>query len=123
MKSSLARYKETTAQESLDMPNSHVVTKASIPIAPSWPKTWLVVGLALTLGVGVRFVLAFLVDYLDQRVKTLEQAGTAIRRASACRGSADRRGELAKLAKRGRQELSRYDPKTVKLLPQRCSRP
>src|ERR1700753_3034086 len=65
----LARYKESTAQQSLEMPDSHVVTRATIPIAPSWPKTWLVVGLALTLGVGVGIVLAFLVDYLDQRGK------------------------------------------------------
>src|SRR5438309_3571462 len=70
----LARYKETTAQESLEMPDSHVVTKASIPIGPSWPKTWFVLGLALTLGLGVGCVVAFLADYLDQRVKTLEQA-------------------------------------------------
>src|SRR6202044_3035755 len=70
----LARYKESTAQESLDMPDSLVATKASIPIAPSWPKTWLVLGLSLTLGLGVGSVLAFLADYLDRRVKTLEQA-------------------------------------------------
>ena len=44
----LARYKESTAQESLAMPDSHVVTRASIPIAPSWPKGMLVLGLALT---------------------------------------------------------------------------
>jgi exopolysaccharide transport family protein len=113
----LARYKETTAQESLEMPDSHVVTKASIPIAPSWPKTWLVVGLALTLGVGVGFVLAFLVDYLDQRVKTLEQAEQLSGVPALAAVPLIAAGELAKLAKRGRQELSRYDPKTVKLLP------
>ena len=113
----LARYKETTAQESLEMPDSHVVTKASIPIAPSWPKTWLFMGLALTLGGGVGFVLAFLIDYLDRRVKTLEQAeqlsGVPALAAIPLIGA----GELARLAKRGRQELSRYDPKAAKLLP------
>jgi uncharacterized protein involved in exopolysaccharide biosynthesis len=64
----LARYKESTAQESLEMPDSHVVTKASVPIAPSWPKTWFVLGLALTLGLGVGSVSAVLADDLDQRV-------------------------------------------------------
>ena len=34
----LARYKETSAQESLEMPDSRVVTRASIPIGPSFPK-------------------------------------------------------------------------------------
>ena len=113
----LARYKESTAQESLEMPDSHVVTKASVPISPSWPKTWFVLGLALTLGLGVGSVLAFLADYLDQRVKTLEQAEriTGVP-ALAAVPLVDTR-ELARLAKRGRSELGRYDPRTMKLLP------
>jgi succinoglycan biosynthesis transport protein ExoP len=113
----LARYKETTAQESLEMPDSHVVTKASIPIAPSWPKSTLVLGLALTLGLGMGCVLAFLADYLDQRIKTLEQAekisGVPALAAVPLVGTR----ELARLAKRGRSELGRYDPRAMKLLP------
>ncbi len=113
----LARYKESTAQESLEMPDSHVVTKASVPISPSWPKTWFILGLALTLGLGAGTVLAFLADYLDRRVKTLEQAEriTGIP-ALAAVPLVDTR-ELARLAKRGRSELGRYDPRTTKLLP------
>jgi polysaccharide biosynthesis transport protein len=113
----LARYKETTAQESLEMPDSHVVTKASMPIAPSWPKTMFVLDLALTLGLGVGCVLAFLADYLDRRVKTLEQAeqisGLPTLAAIPLIGAR----ELAGRAKRGRNELGRYDPITTKLLP------
>ena len=113
----LARYKETTAQESLEMPDSHVVTKASIPIAPSWPKSMLVLGLALTIGVGMGCVLAFLADYLDQRVKTLEQAerlsGVPALAAVPLVGAR----ELARLAKRGRSALGRHDPKSTALLP------
>src|SRR3984893_15636700 len=113
----LARYKETTAQESLEMPDSHVVTKASIPIAPSWPKSMLVLGLALTIGVGMGCVLAFLADYLDQRVKTLEQAerlsGVPALAAVPLVGAR----ELARLAKRGRRALGRHDPKSTALLP------
>jgi succinoglycan biosynthesis transport protein ExoP len=113
----LARYKETTAQASLEMPDSHVVTKASVPIVPSWPKTWLLLGLALTLGVGVGCVLGFLADYLDQRIKTLEQAeqisGVPALAAVPLVGAR----ELARLAKRGRNELGRYNPKAARLLP------
>jgi succinoglycan biosynthesis transport protein ExoP len=113
----LARYKETTAQESLQLPDSHVVTQASVPISPSWPKSTIVLGLALVLGAGIGCVLAFLIDYLDQRVKTLEQAeqisGVPALAAIPLIGA----GELARLAKRGRHELSQYDSKTVKLLP------
>jgi polysaccharide biosynthesis transport protein len=113
----LARYKETTAQESLELPDSHVVTKASVPIVPSWPKTTIILGLALTLGLGVGCVLAFLTDYLDQRVKTLEQAEEISRVPSLAAIPLIGARELARLAKRGRNELSHYDPKTVKLLP------
>jgi len=113
----LARFKETTAQESLEMPDSHVVTKASIPIGPSWPKTWFVLGLALTLGFGIGCILAFLADYLDQRVKTLEQAENISGVPALAAVPLISAGELAGRARRGRNDLGRYDPKTVKLLP------
>jgi succinoglycan biosynthesis transport protein ExoP len=113
----LARYKESTAQESLEMPDSHVVTKASVPIAPSWPKTWFVLGLALTLGLGVGSVSAFLADYLDQRVKTLEQAEQITGVPSLAAVPLIDARELARLAKRGRSELGRYNPTTTRLLP------
>jgi polysaccharide biosynthesis transport protein len=113
----LARFKESTAQQSLQMPDSRVVTKASIPIAPSWPKTTPILGLAIILGLGIGCVLAFLADYLDGRVKTLEQAerisGVPALAAVPLIGAS----ELAGLAKRGRKELSHYNSKTMKLLP------
>jgi succinoglycan biosynthesis transport protein ExoP len=113
----LARSKETTAQESLEMPDSRIVTKASIPIRPSSPKTMLILGLALMLGLGAGSVLAFLTDYLDGRIKTLEQAeaisGVPVLAAVPLIGAR----ELAGLARRGRNELGRYDPKSTKLLP------
>jgi len=113
----LARSKETTAQESLEMPDSRIVTKASIPIRPSSPKTMLILGLAMMLGLGAGSVLAFLADYLDGRIKTLEQAeGIAGVPALAAVPLIGAR-ELARLARRGRRELGRYDPKATGLLP------
>jgi polysaccharide biosynthesis transport protein len=113
----LARSKETTAQESLEMPDSRIVTKAGIPIRPSSPKTMLILGLALMLGLGAGSVLAFLADYLDDRVKTLDRAeaisGVPALAAVPLIGAR----ELAGLARRGRKELGRYDPKTTRLLP------
>src|SRR3989454_1066519 len=113
----LARSKEATAQESLEMPDSRIVTKASVPIRPSSPKTLLILGLALMLGLGAGSVLAFLADYLDGRVKTLEQAeaisGVPALAAVPLIGAR----ELAGLARRGHDELARYDRSTMKLLP------
>lgn len=113
----LARYKEATAQESLEMPDSRVVTRASIPLAPSFPKSTLIIGLALALGVGIGCAAAFLVDYLDRRVKTLDQAEDLLGLpALAAVPLVDAR-DLARLAKRGRDSLQRHDPNATGLLP------
>jgi polysaccharide biosynthesis transport protein len=113
----LARYKETSAQESLEMPDSRVVTRASIPIRPSSPKAMLILGLALMIGLGGGCIFAFLADYLDRRIKTLEQAeaisGVPALAAIPLIGTR----ELAARAKRGRDELGRYNPRTMRLLP------
>lgn len=113
----LARAKETSSQESLDLPDSRIVTKASVPLRPSSPKTKLVLGLAIILGSGLGVLLALIFDYLDNRIKTLEQieavagvpALAALPRINA--------RELAGRAKRGRTELNGYDPRVTRLLP------
>lgn len=113
----LARYKEATARESLEMPEARIVTKADAPLRPSFPKTPLFLALALLLGLGLGSAIAIAVDYFDRRIKTLEQA----REVSGLNGIAAiplvSAGELARLAKRGRAELGRYDPRTTRLLP------
>lgn len=113
----LARYKETSAQESLEMPDSRVVTKASIPIRPSSPKSMLILGLALMIGFGGGCIIAFLADYLDRRIKTLEQAESVSGVPALAAVPLIGTRELAARAKRGRNELGRYDPRTVRLLP------
>ncbi|WP_024514454.1 Wzz/FepE/Etk N-terminal domain-containing protein [Bradyrhizobium sp. Tv2a-2] len=113
----LARFKESTAQQSLQLPDSRIVTKASIPIAPSWPKSTPVLGLATILGFGIGCVLAFLADYVDARVKTLEQAEEISGVPALAAVPLISAGELAGRAKLGRSELDRYDPRTPALLP------
>jgi exopolysaccharide transport family protein len=113
----LARSKETTAQESLEMPDSRIVSTASIPLKPSAPKTALILGLACLLGLGAGTVLAFMIDYLDGKVKTLEQAEDATGVPSLAALPSIGARELAARAKRGRSELGKYDPRTMRLLP------
>lgn len=113
----LARYKDTAAQESLEMPDSRIVTEASIPIQPSSPKTKLLLGFALLLGIGGGALAAFIIDYLDRRVKTLDQAqaisGVPALAALPLIGGR----EIARRAQRGSKALAQYDPRTVRLLP------
>jgi succinoglycan biosynthesis transport protein ExoP len=113
----LARYKETSAQESLEMPDSRVVTRASIPIAPSFPKSSLILGLALALGLATGCAVAFLLDYLDRRIKTLDEVEQLLGLpALAAVPLVDAR-DLARRAKRGREVLGRHDPNATGLLP------
>jgi exopolysaccharide transport family protein len=113
----LARYKETSAQETLDLPDSRVVSKAEIPIKPSFPKTTLVLALVLVAGIGFGSLLAIAIDYFDRRVKSPRQAEiiTGVPTLAAMPLIGTR--ELASRAIRGRRELSQYDPNAVRLLP------
>lgn len=112
----LARYKEASAQESLELPDSRVVTPADPSIRPSFPKVPLTLGLALLIGFVLGSLLALVVDYLDRRIKTYEQTKASGLPSIAALPNVSAR-ELASLAKQGRADLNRYDPRTTRLLP------
>jgi exopolysaccharide transport family protein len=113
----LARYKETSAQESLELPDARLVSKASIPIQPSFPKTTLILAFSGLLGVGFGSLLAFVIDSFDHRVKSLRQAEevTGVPTLAAMPVVGTR--ELSNRANSGRQALDDYDPAAVQLLP------
>ena len=112
----LARYKETTAQESVDLPDARIVSKADIPIAPSSPKTLLIIVLALLGGLGFGSVVALTADRFDRRVKSRQQlediSGFPTLAAIPIIGTR----ELASRAARGRRELPKYDPNAEGML-------
>lgn len=113
----LSRYKETSAQETLELPDSRIVSKADIPISPSFPKTTLILALALVGGVSFGSGLAFVVDKLDRRVKSQRQAEEITGLSSLAAMPLIGPRELASRAIRGRRELSHYDPNAERLLP------
>jgi capsular exopolysaccharide synthesis family protein len=93
------------------------VTRASIQIAPSFPKASLIIGLALALGLATGCAVAFLLDYLDRRIKTLDEVEQLLGLpALAAVPLVDAR-DLARRAKRGREVLGRHDPNATGLLP------
>jgi exopolysaccharide transport family protein len=113
----LARYKETSAQESLELPDARLVSKADVPIQPSFPRSTLILGFAGLLGVAFGGVLAFVLDNFDHRVKSLRQAEevTGVPTLAAIPMIGTR--ELSIRANRGRLALENYDPSAVQLLP------
>lgn len=113
----LARYKQTTAQESLDLPDSRIVSRAEVPLNPSFPKTTLMLALALFVGAGLGAIAAFIADFLDRRVKSVSQAEfvTSLPTLAAVPLVGTR--ELARRAYRGRNALGQYDPQKTIMLP------
>ncbi len=113
----LARYKETSARETLNLPDSRIVSKADIPLSPSFPRIFLILPGAFMAGLGLGCVLAFAFDYLDRRVKTPRQAEEVTRTPTLATIPLIGTRELANRAMRGRQELSEYHQSAVDLLP------
>jgi exopolysaccharide transport family protein len=112
----LARYKEANANESLELADSRIVTRADAPFSPSFPKVALTLGLALLVGLFLGCLFAMLADYLDRRIKTYGQAKASGLPSIAALPDISAR-ELAGLTKQGRADLDRYDPRTTRLLP------
>jgi exopolysaccharide transport family protein len=113
----LARYKTTTAQESLALTDSRVVSRAETPIRPSFPKTKLILALAALLGSGIGVILAFAADFMDRRVKSMRQAEDITRLPALAAVPLIGTRELARRAHRGRKALDQYDPHTPAMLP------
>ena len=113
----LSRYKATAAQESLDLPDSRIVSQADVPIRPSSPKVRLILALAGLLGGGLGVVLAFGVDFLDRRIKSPRQAETITGLPTLGAVPLVGTRELARRANRGRLALDQYDPQAGGLLP------
>ncbi|WKZ56813.1 MAG: polysaccharide biosynthesis tyrosine autokinase [Bdellovibrionota bacterium] len=71
----LRQIKETSLAVESNSSNVAVVDRAAIPMFPSFPNKKLLLGLGLLLGAGVGVALAFLLNYLDDTVRTPEQVG------------------------------------------------
>lgn len=69
----LARFKETAEEKDLQRSEAKVLSKAEIPIIPSWPKNKLIVAVFLLLGVMFGTILALILEYLDNVVRTAEE--------------------------------------------------
>jgi exopolysaccharide transport family protein len=113
----LSRYKEATARESFELPEARIVTSASVPIQPSFPRALLFIGLAFPLGAAFGSLLAVAIDRFDGRVKTLEQIETISGFPAVTSMPLIGLRELSRIAKRGRRALASYRPQMAEMLP------
>jgi polysaccharide biosynthesis transport protein len=70
----LAQYNEINTRESLEAFGPRIISSATVPTAPSFPRATLLYLAAGVLGLGIGFVLAFLLDYFRAGVNTSAQA-------------------------------------------------
>jgi capsular exopolysaccharide synthesis family protein len=69
----LSRFKETSAQKDLQVPDSRVIERASVPFKPSLPIKWLFLVAGAALGAVLGVVLAYLVEYFDRGFRSAAQ--------------------------------------------------
>lgn len=113
----LGNYKEASARESFQLPEARIVSQATAPLQPSFPKPLLFLGLAVPLGFAFGALLAVGIDRFDRRVKTLDQ----VEAISGLPGIATLPliglRELSHMTKRGRRALSEYQAQSPRILP------
>lgn len=70
----LQRYKETGAEGSMHVPDVRIVSRADIPLSPSFPKKLQILALSLIAAVGLGIGLAFVNESLDDTIRSMDQA-------------------------------------------------
>ncbi|MBA4208064.1 MAG: capsular biosynthesis protein [Parvibaculum sp.] len=74
----LNRFKETSQQQDLQVPDSRIISPATAPLAPSHPRKALSLALALILSAMLGVGLAFLLEHLDNGMTTARDVEEAL---------------------------------------------
>lgn len=69
----LVRYKETSEQQGLQQPDARLISRAEVPLRPSFPQTGLFLLMALAAGTGLALLLAFAAEKMDSGYRSSDQ--------------------------------------------------
>ncbi len=69
----LSRWRETGSQDEIQYADARILSRASVPRAPSSPRTFQILGAALTFSLFLGIVLVYLVESLDSGFRGAEQ--------------------------------------------------
>lgn len=69
----LTRYKEIANQNNLQQPDARIISRADPPETPSYPNKPLLLFLAFVASTVLGFILAFLVEHLDEGLRSMEE--------------------------------------------------
>lgn len=70
----LSRYKRDTEQERIQRANARVLSTAAIPVQPASPRRLRILGLSLLLSLASGLGVVFLLDRLNGRIRSVEEA-------------------------------------------------
>lgn len=74
----MSRFQETSSQEDIQQADARVISEATVPINPSYPRKSLILAAAFVLSAMVGFGLAFLLEALDNGYRGLSQIEKAL---------------------------------------------
>jgi len=93
----LTRLKQTEQQQGVLRPDAQLISMASVPVEPSYPKPKLMIAFGFTSSLMFGGLLAFLVEYLDRSLRTSRQLEDAVGIATLGHVPATRRRRGQKL--------------------------
>jgi len=69
----LARFKQTSQQQSMQLPDTRIIARADIPSKASFPKKWLFLLVGIVLGGLLGVITAYIIEYFDRGFRTVPQ--------------------------------------------------
>lgn len=76
----LGRFKQTTEQQEMQLPDTRIIARADVPMSADFPKKWLFLIAGAVLGGILGIIAAYLIEYFDRGYRTAPQLeeGTGI---------------------------------------------
>lgn len=69
----LSRFKQTTEQREMQLPDTRIIARADTPVDPDFPKKWLFLVVGAIIGAMAGVVGAYIVEFLDRGYRTSPQ--------------------------------------------------
>lgn len=66
----LEKYEALSQKQSFPISESRIISSASVPVDASHPRTFLILGVAIIMGLGVGVITALYLDYADHSIRT-----------------------------------------------------
>jgi len=69
----LGRFKQTSEQQEMQLPDTRIIARADVPEEPNFPKKWLFLIAGAIFGAAMGIVAAYLIEYFDRGYRTSPQ--------------------------------------------------